>query len=323
MNTVIKSPLNRNPHVEAVLQRAHERLQMSLTDLFPDTLILSCSSAVMHHKLIRRIAKENGVPATEGKKRTLGPHMCVPFGKILNNKAVPNTVTKTLHLDKSFRPDLSSFTIREYPNYSLIENQVRTIRSFRREVILVDDILHKGYRIQHLDPVLNENGVKVRKLVAGVLSGRGRDLMAMQGREVDYVYFISNLKAWFVESSQYPFIGGDGVERHTGTIDDDMTAINLILPYVLPTFLSKRCTKAAIYDFSMVCLENARDILKVLEEEYQKEFQRKLTLRRLPEAINAPKLTDVGQCLDFDRALAASTYVEDDIERLQRLKGLL
>ena len=205
----------------------------------------------------------------------------------------------------------------------MIEDQVRTIRSFRREVILVDDILHKGYRIQHLDPVLNENGIKVRELVAGILSGRGRDLMAMQGREVDYVYFISNLKAWFVESSQYPFIGGDGVERHTGTIDDDMTAINLILPYVLPTFLSKRCTKSAIYDFSMVCLENARDILKVLEEEYQKEFQRKLTLRRLPEAINAPKLTDVGQCLDFDRALAASTYVEDDIERLQRLKGLL
>ena len=73
----------------------------------------------------------------------------------------------------------------------------------------------------------------------------------------------------------------------------------------------------------MVCLENARDILKTLEEEYQKEYQRKLTLQRLPEVVNAPKLTDVGQCLDFDRALAASTYVEDDIERLQRLKGLI
>ena len=44
-------------------------------------------------------------------------------------------------LEKSFCPDLSEFTIREYPNYALIEDQVRTIRSFRREVILVDDIL--------------------------------------------------------------------------------------------------------------------------------------------------------------------------------------
>ena len=190
-------------------------------------------------------------------------------------------------------------------------------------MILVDDILHKGYRMQRLDPVLTDNGVQVHKLIVGILSGNGKDLMSVQKRAVDSVYYLSNLKAWFVESSMYPFIGGDGVERHTGTIDDDFTAINLILPYVLPGFLSKSCSKAAIYDFSMVCLENARDILKALEEEYQKEFQRKLTLRRLPEVINAPKLTDVGQCLDFDRTLAASTYVEDDIERLQRPKGLI
>ena len=83
--------------------------------------------------------------------------MCVPFGKILNGMAVPNTVTKTLHLEKSFSPDLRTFRIREYPNYASIEDQVRTIRSFRRPVILVDDILHKGYRIRRLDPILNEN----------------------------------------------------------------------------------------------------------------------------------------------------------------------
>ena len=323
MRTVIKSPLNRNPRVESVLHTCHTRLQESLTELFPDTLILSCDSDVMHRKLIQMITEENGASAVEGPRRVLGPHMCVPFGKILNNIAVPNTVTKTLHLEKSFSPDLSGFSIREYPNYACIEDQVRTIRSFRRQVILVDDILHRGYRIQHLDPVLNANGIRVRKLIVGILSGTGKDLMTVQDRDVDSVYFLPNMKAWFVESSQYPFIGGDGVERHTGTIDDDFTAINMILPYVLPSFLSRQCTKPAIYEFSMTCLENARDILKVLEEEYQKEFQRKLTLQRLPEVIQSPKLTDVGQCLDFDRALAASAYVEDDIERLQRMKGLL
>ncbi|MCR5034048.1 MAG: hypothetical protein K6B42_01345 [Clostridia bacterium] len=323
MSTVLKSPLNKNPRVEKVLRKAHTRLQQSLTEMFPDTLVLSYNSLVMHNKLVQMITEENGVPSEEGEKRVLGPYMCVPFGKILNHMAVPNTVTKTLHLEKSFSPDLSSFRIKEYPNYAGIEDQVRTIRSFRRSAILVDDILHKGYRMQRLDPVLTENGVHVHKLLVGILSGNGKDLMAVQKRSVDSVYFLPNLKAWFVESSLYPFIGGDGVERHTGTIDDDFTAINLILPYVLPKFLSNQCSKAAIYNFSMVCLENARDILKTLEEEYQKEYQRKLTLQRLPEVVNAPKLTDVGQCLDFDRALAASTYVEDDIERLQRLKGLI
>ena len=323
MSTVLKSPFNKNPRVGKALRRAQIRLQQSLTGLFPDTLILSFDSTVMHHKLIRRITAENGVPAEERKKRELGPYMCVPFGKILNGMAAPNTVTKTLHLEKSFSPDLSGFRIREYPNYASIEDQVRTIRSFRRPVILVDDILHKGYRMRCLDPILNENGVEVHKLLVGILSGSGRDLMTEQGRSVDCVCFVPNLNAWFVESSLYPFIGGDGVERHTGTIDDDLTAINMILPYMAPSFLVKRCTREAIYDFSMVCLENARDIMKVLEEEYQRIFQKKLTLQRISEAVNAPKLTDVGQCLDFDRAIAASAYIEDDIERLQRMRGLL
>ena len=323
MSTVLKSPFNKNPQVEKALRKAQIRLQHSLTGLFPDTLILSFDSTVMHHKLIRRITEENGVPAEEQKPRVLGPYMCVPFGKILNGMAAPNTVTKTLHLEKSFSPDLTNFRIREYPNYASIEDQVRTIQSFHRPVILVDDILHKGYRMRRLDPILNENGVEVHKLLVGILSGSGRDLMTEQGRSVDCVCFVPNLNAWFVESTLYPFIGGDGVERHTGTIDDDRTSINMILPYMAPSFLARRCTKEAIYEFSMVCLENARDIMKVLEAEYQKIFQKKLTLQRISEAVNAPKLTDVGQCLDFDRAIAASAYIEDDIERLQRMRGLL
>ena len=323
MSTVLKSPFNKNQRVEKALRRAQIRLQNSLTELFPDTLILSFDSTIMHHKLIHKITEENGVPAEEQKKRRLGPYMCVPFGKILNGMAVPNTVTKTLHLEKSFSPDLHTFRIREYPNYASIEDQVRTIRSFRRPVILVDDLLHKGYRIRRLDPILNENQVNVEKLLVGILSGNGRDLMTQQGRAVDSIYFVPNLKAWFVESTMYPFIGGDGVERHTGTIDDDLTSINMILPYIAPSFLVNSCEKEAIYKFSMVCLENARDIMKAVEEEYQRIFQKKLTLQRLSEAVNRPKLTDVGRCLDFDRAIAASAYIEDDIERLQRMRNLL
>ncbi|MGI6735787.1 MAG: hypothetical protein ACOX41_00520 [Anaerovoracaceae bacterium] len=322
MGTVLKNPFNKNEAVGEALTRAHHRLQESLTAMYPGSLVLSFNSVVMYHKLIRKITAANGVPAEPRKRRRLGPYMCVPFGKILNGMAVPNTVTKTLHMEKSFTPDLSSFRIREYPFYAGIDDQVRTIGSFRRPVILVDDILHKGYRIKRLNPVLRENHIEVNRLIVGLLSGRGKDLMTVQGAEVDSVYFVPNLRAWFVESSQYPFIGGDGVERHTGTIDDSFTAINMILPYLSPPFLSD-VDSDAVYHFSMVCLENARDILRTVEEEYQKIFQRKLTLQRLSEAVNSPKLTDVGNCLDFDRTIAASAYVEDDIERLSRMRGIL
>ncbi|MEG0157108.1 MAG: hypothetical protein RR661_05615, partial [Anaerovoracaceae bacterium] len=219
-------------------------------------------------------------------------------------------------------PDLSSFRIKEYPFYSSIVNQVKTIQSFDRPVILVDDILHKGYRMKSLDPILKENNIQVQKLMVGLLSGRGKDLMRVQEREVDSVYFVPNLKAWFVESSQYPFIGGDGVSRNTGTIDDAFTAINLIMPYISPLFLAG-IDNEATFNFSMVCLENARDIFKTIEEEYQSIFQRKLTLSRLSEAIISPKMPDIGPCLDYDRSIAPSAYIEGDIEKLIRLKGMV
>ncbi len=30
--------------------------------------------------------------------------MCVPFGKLLRGKTVPNTVTKTIHTDRVYSP---------------------------------------------------------------------------------------------------------------------------------------------------------------------------------------------------------------------------
>jgi len=70
--------------------------------------------------------------------------MAVPFGKLLEGSAVPNTVTKSMHTEKYFYRDVSDFTIEEKSYYSTLENQVRTIKSFNRPVILVDDLLHKG-----------------------------------------------------------------------------------------------------------------------------------------------------------------------------------
>ena len=38
----------------------------------------------------------------------------------------------------------------------------------------------------------------------------------------------------------------------------------------------------------MTALENAKDIMTILEEEYQKEYERNLTLNRLSEVIIHP-----------------------------------
>ena len=81
---------------------------------------------------------------------------------------------------------------------------MRTIKSFNRPVILVDDLLHKGYRMNEIDPILKSNDVEVVETVVGVQTGRGRDLMTIKERTVDSAYFLPNLKCWIDESDMYP-----------------------------------------------------------------------------------------------------------------------
>ncbi len=321
MQTVIKEPLNQNEAVLEVLEQNHRRLQNAMTKLYPGQLVISLDSGMMYGKLIERITAANGVPKEEGPVRQLGSAMCVPFGKILKGIVIPNTVTKVLHTDKLFETDVRSFKIKEFPNYLPLKSQVRMIKSFRRPVILVDDLMHKGYRIKELNPIFQEEGLQIDRIIVGVLSGRGKDLMEIQGRKVESAYFIPSVQAWFVESSIYPFIGGDGIVQRVKSKDNLFHAVNLILPYVLPAFLA-RCDTKAVYDFSMVCLQNAKELLEVLEKEYQRLFERTLTLNRLSEVIISPTCPDKGSCISYDHHLPASVYVENDMEKLVRLRNL-
>ncbi len=323
MEARIKYPFNQNERILEVIDIAHKNLQLSAAKMYPNTLILSVNQEIIHHKLIGMITSINGVPKEPQQVRKLGELMCVPFGKLLNGFAVPNTVTKTLHTEKYFDAEIKKFKIKEYPNYSKLYNQVKIIKSFDRGVILVDDLLHKGYRIRELDPMLKAENIDVKKIVVGILSGRGKDLMTIQDRMVESAYFIPNLRVWFLESTMYPFVGGDSVEReglpqNSGLIN----SINLIMPFVAPTFLNE-VPREKVYDFSMACLINAKEILVALEEEYQELFQKNLTLNRLGEGILSPKCPDVGACMSYDFNLAPSVFVANDIEKLIRLKSTI
>jgi len=322
METIIKSPFNTNPRVLAVMNDTHKKLQQAMVQLYPGNLVLSFDAGVMHHGLLRKITSINHVPEMPSLERHLGKYMCVPFGKILRGIVVPNTVTKTLHTEKMFDPEIKNFTITAFPGYSPLLNQLKTIKSFRRPILLIDDFLHNGYRLRELDPLFKEADVKIKKIVVGIMSGKGKDLMSIQKRQVDSIYFIPNMRSWFVESTLYPFIGGDMVKREDTQNENFLFSVNLILPYAYPTFIRDTMAKA-IYHLSMTCLENTRAILQVLEQEYQSAFGRTLTLNRLSQVVIAPRCPDVGNCMAYDFNLPASTYVTNDIERLIRLKNLI
>jgi len=134
---------------------------------------------------------------------------------------------------------------------------------------------------------------------------------------VDSVYFLPTLRQWFVESTLYPFIGGNTIRRPHAPIPGLLPGINHILPYAAPGFQNE-CSPQAIFELSRCCLESSLDVMKILEQEYRALYGRNLTLSRLAEAVILPLCPDKGECLHYDPSLSASVYLENDLEQLLR-----
>ena len=320
VETAIKPPFSGDGAVLSAIHQARRRFKLGLVDLYPGRLIFTISSQLVLHRLVEKITALNGVPMIPTKPRVLGPYMCVPFGKLLRRAAIPNTVTKTIHTDKVFAADRRTQHIGAFPGYAPLADQMRVVHSFRRPVILVDDQLHTGRRIGVLDPLAREQQVEIKEVLVGILSGQGRDLAQQLGRDVDYVYFVPNLRAWYVESTLYPFIGGDTVEHPDMERSGLQPSVNLILPYVYPEHL-RQCGADAAYTFSRTCIENTLYIIEALETAYRRVYARSLTLRRLSEAVVLPLCPDKGR-MQYSLDGAVSDYLRDDLETLRRLENL-
>lgn len=322
LENIIKEPFISNTKIKKVVASTRKNLQESLCKLFPGELVLSFDSGMMHQRMIKKICTENGVTTDTTENSKLGPAMCVPYGDILDRYIVPNTVTKALHTEKLFEPSLKKFTIGQFPHYLDLPNQVKMIKSFEKPVILVDNILHKGYRMTALDPLFKNENIKVQKIVAGILSGIGKDLMDMQNREVTSVYFIPRLKIWFNENALYPFIGGDALWRGDYPKRNLLPSINLILPYTSPGFI-RGASSSSIFNLSRVCLENAINLMEVIESEYHLIHERTLTLSYLGQVFTIPRCPEHGKNMDFDLNLCPSHYIKNDLELLNRLEYIL
>lgn len=321
IDNVLKEPFRSSGRVKSVIASTRKRLQETLTQVYPGELILPFDTHVLHEKMIKKVCKENRVPTKLSNNKEYGAAMCVPYGDMLDRYVVPNTVTKALHTEKYYSPDMKSFFIGESPYYLNLENQMKMIRSFNRPVILVDNILHKGYRMKALDPLLKKEGVQVQKIIAGVLSGRGKDLMDMQNREVDAVYFIPKLKVWFNENSMYPFIGGDALWRGSYPRRNLIPSVTSIMPYTYPIFI-RNANKKSIYELSKVCIENSIEILRALENEYHLLYTRNLTLSSLGEVLTIPRRPDIGRDMYYDLSMYPSHYLQNDLEQLSRMESM-
>lgn len=336
----IKEPFKSNPKVKQGILLSRNKLQQALCNLYPGELVLPIDSTMLHYGLIKKICTLNKVPISENtnpitsskdfsssndsflesppSKKVLGDYMCVPYGDILDKYVIPNTVTKALHTEKYFNPDMEGFRVDSSPYFLNLDHQVKMIKSFNKSVILVDTILHKGYRMKALDPLLKKENIHVEKIIVGILSARGKDLMEFQKREVESVYFIPRLKLWFNESSMYPFIGGDALWRGNLPKRNIVPSINLILPYTSPTFI-RGASKESIFNLSKTSLENSIEILSTIEAVFHKLYERNLSMLSLGQVITIPRYPDHGKDMHFDLNLTPTHYLRNDLELLNRL----
>jgi len=317
--TVIKEPLRSNANVHDAVIRSRKKLQKAISRLYPGHLVLSFDRTMLYENLIKKIADCNGVPTIPTTPRKLGDAMCVPFGAIFKRWILPNTVTKSLHTERFFSPDVENYDIQAYPYYLDIKNQVKRIKSFDRPVILVDDLLNKGYRIRAIEPLISNEDIEIEKVLVGIMSGRGKSILENQNISVDSAYFIPRMKVWFNESLMYPFLGGDTLWRGVIPTRNIIPSINQILPYTSPNFISGSSMKA-IYELSEICIENAIDIVRTLEDEYQFLNENSLTLSHLGEVLISPRFPDRGERISYDMSQKSSDYLKNDLEQLRRLK---
>ena len=314
----LKEPHRSDPEVLRAVGEARRRLRQSLAGMLPGKLLLTFDALLLDQEVTQMVRQANGVEDRQPGDRSLGPAMCVPYGKILSGDLVPNTVTKELRMDKVFLGNSRSFRFRAMPGYSALEVQVRTLACFHRPVILVDDLLHMGSRLEMLDPVFRAEGLEIQTIIAGVLSGRGKDLMDLEQRQVRCAYYIPNLRYCFNESLLYPFIGGDSFDVALGA-DGVLPSINLVLPYAFPEELSE-IPEERLYALSLCALENAREILRQLEGCHQREFSTPLTIHRLAEAFLQPRVPYRGNHIRYEPNALPSAYVGDDIDAFRRLR---
>jgi nicotinic acid mononucleotide adenylyltransferase len=321
MKALLKEPYRNNPKVIRAIHKSRDALREAMVALYPGQLLLTVDRKIMNEKLMEIICRNNHVDLVQGPIRTLGPNLCVPYGSILKGRIVPNTATKTLHTEKTYKGDATSFYIHQTPYYLSLDEQIRMLKSFKRPVLLIDDILHKGYRIKAIQPKFSLHDVRVEKTIVGILSSQGQELMELQELDVESAYFVPNLNVWFNESILYPFIGGDAVERMTDYKSNMIPSVNFILPYASPSYI-KEAPVSAIYKLSETVLKNTYQIFRTLEREYQRFNDRALCITNLGEIFSAPRFPDRSDLLEYDSSLKVSEYIAYDQAHLKRIQSL-
>lgn len=100
-----------------------------------------------------------------------------------------------------------------------------------------------------------------------------------------------------------------------------LPSVNMILPYVYPGYFFD-VTEGSIRGLSKTALENAMRSSARLNASTSAVFSAALIHPPPRRSLTQPRLPDKGDCMTFDFSLPASSYLEEDLSRLDRILPL-
>lgn len=308
----IAAPYDTDARTRTVCRANGRAFLAKAAQLFAGTLILNVHTEILNYRLSAMI-----------RDRCAGANarICVPFGKILKSVNIPGVVMIPLESEKRYEPTLGSFRICERKGHPSLPVQMHTIQSMDMPFVLVDDLYHKGYRMQKIGASIETEGMLDDGVIVGVKTSMGQRLSDVNGYRVDSVYNVPNMKLWIIESDMIPFIGSDKVEytQESSAGPEVLPTIYPMLPYQLPAFL-EAAPYEAVYDLSEVCLENAIRLFGTLEAIYKEQHHRSLKYADLAEVLDEPGYPEEALSWKDFQNEPVTEMLQWELTRLKRLK---
>ena len=107
------------------------------------------------------------------------------------------------------------------------------------------------------------------------------------------------------------------VDRHVGVGVPGHAVGYVVDDRVLPDH------REEVIRLSRICHENALELFRVIETEYNRLNARKMTLRNLGQVITIPRSVDPGVGIHYDLTQSPSTFIQNNLENLIRLNPLV
>ncbi len=315
--SMLKQAFRQNEVIRHRLADSREKLLAAFVRRYPNSVILTFERAMLYHKINEIVVQQNVV---SGQAET-GPLMCVPYGDIYKRWVLPKSVTKALHTERVYDIGLRYFEVKKSPHYPLIEEQVAIIKAFNRPVMLIDDLVDKGLRLNALEDYLINYNVPIHAVVVGVMSDVGKKRATKKGYRIMAGYYIPNMRAWYSESHLYPFIGGDAYFSADDRPYDILPSVNKILPYM--NYKIENTNRQAITQFSKTCLQQALMLVEAIEDQYNQNNRRPLTIERLNEVFVTPRVPYYGRKIKISRHSVPSDMIKNDLIRLEQIVALV